>query len=70
MRDENLLLDAGTLMNELNGSLSVGLVLNLRKERFLFTMLVQAQLHKSACSERNQQITSLLYLISFYSVAG
>ena len=64
------MLDVGTLMIELNGSLSTGLVLNLRKERFLFTRLVQAQLHKSVCRERNQQILSLLYLISFYSVAG
>ena len=56
---------AGTLINELIGLLSAGLVLNLRKKRFLFTVLEQAWLHKSACSERNQQILSLLYLNSF-----
>ena len=41
------MLDVGTLMNKLNGLLSTGLVLNHRKERFLFTRLVQAQLHKA-----------------------
>ena len=59
------MLDAGTLINELIGSLSAGLVLNLRKKRFIFTGLEQAQLHKSACSEGNQQILSLLCLNSF-----
>ena len=31
--------DAGTLITELIGSLSMGLVVNLRKKRFIFTGL-------------------------------
>ena len=57
-------------MTELNGSLIAGLVLNLRKERFLFTRLVQAQLHKSACRERNQQITKSFVSYFFLLCSG
>ena len=56
------MLDAGTLINKLIGSLSAGLVLNLRKKRFIFTRLEQVQLHKSACSERNQQIATKYFV--------
>ena len=60
-----------TSINELQGSLSAGLVLYLRNERFLYTGLVLAQLHKArAAMEINRYLVFCTLFLFPFSVAG